>query len=597
MDLEHYYVYNNILYLINTKKEIINTNCKISDDKYNNSLIDCEYIKEKNILAAFDVLIYCGNDITKKELKYRYNRLMLYNEMEIINEDNNSIINFMIKKIYIPEVNFGKDMEYKSFYEICNFIYLTNKDNYPYDLDGLIIYTTDGDYRSPTYKWKPSEFNSIYFLIKLRDNNTYENSEEKEENIVVYLCSGITENEFKINKLEKPSYYNSIFKNIRNRWNFPMFFMPKNDPETFILNLDVINKNGTYYSKKNNISIKDNTIVEMSYDITNKTWIPLRLREDKKWPNGWKTAINVWNTIQKPLTINMIIGKEDIPIDYFRDNIGESLIDGQRKFHNFVKEYLYTGWGKNSKYLLELAGGRAGDLHKWINLNIGIGGLITLVDNDKSALIEGQRRLETLKLKGQKKKPDVEYILKDLTKDFYKTKKKVDLVSIQFGIMYFLKNEETFDNFFKNIDKNLKEGGYFIGTTLDGKKVSKFLKEQKIKNKESYSWFKENNDNLQTKIYEIERNYVNDILENYGQKINVYVETIGKHPEFLVNFDNMEKYMRNKGYKLIESEMFDSLLTKWNENLISKHRNIINLSNEEKEFGTMYRYFVFKRKR
>ena len=91
-------------------------------------------------------MIYCGNDITK-ELKYRYNRLMLYNEMEIINEDNNSIINFMIKKIYIPEVNFGKDMEYKSFYEICNFIYLTNKDNYPYDLDGLIIYTTDGDYR------------------------------------------------------------------------------------------------------------------------------------------------------------------------------------------------------------------------------------------------------------------------------------------------------------------------------------------------------------------------------------------------------------------------------------------------------------------
>ena len=115
---------------------------------------------------------------------------------------------------------------------------------------------------SPTYKWKPSEFNSIDFLIKLRDNNTYENSEEKEENIVVYLCSGITENEFKINKLEKPSYYNSIFKNIRNRWNFPMFFMPKNDPETFILNLDVINKNGTYYSKKNNIPIKDNTIVE-----------------------------------------------------------------------------------------------------------------------------------------------------------------------------------------------------------------------------------------------------------------------------------------------------------------------------------------------
>ena len=59
-------------------------------------------------------------------------------------------------------------------------------------------------------------------------------------------------------------------------------------------------------------------------------------------------------------------------------------------------------------------------------------------------------------------------------------------------------------------------------------------------------------------------------MENYGQKINVYVETIGKHPEFLVNFDNMEKHMRNKGYKLIESEMFDSLLTKWNENLISK---------------------------
>ena len=53
---------------------------------------------------------------------------------------------------------------------------------------------------------------------------------------------------------------------------------------------------------------------------------------DKKWPNGWKTAINVWNTIQKPLTINMIIGKEDIPIDYFRDNIGESLIDGQKNF-------------------------------------------------------------------------------------------------------------------------------------------------------------------------------------------------------------------------------------------------------------------------
>ena len=55
-----------------------------------------------------------------------------------------------------------------------------------------------------------------------------------------------------------------------------------------------------------------------------------------------------------------------------------------------------------------------------------------------------------------------------------------NVVSCQFAIHYFFENQETLYTFLQNVSENCREGGYFIGTSYDGRHIFNALKDKDI---------------------------------------------------------------------------------------------------------------------
>ena len=97
---------------------------------------------------------------------------------------------------------------------------------------------------------------------------------------------------------------------------------------------------------------------------------------------------------------------------------------------------------------------------------------------------------------------------------------KFDTVNCHFALHYFFKNDDTLQNLIKNLDENLKTGGIFIATCMDGEKINSLLNMYKIsKGKTLNAKYKSNT------IYKIKKNYKDvdsiDELSIVNQKIEV----------------------------------------------------------------------------
>lgn len=130
-------------------------------------------------------------------------------------------------------------------------------------------------------------------------------------------------------------------------------------------------------------------------------------------------------------------------------------------------------------------------------------------------------------------------------------KKKFDIISSQFSVHYYFKDEITLRGYLQNLSDNCEKGGYFIGTCYDGVKVFNELKENGII--EMFDYY--NN-----KVYSIDKNYeIDDFTyekdnkaKMFGQIINVYMSSIGLEvPEYLVNFDFFKDIMKEYRFKLV----------------------------------------------
>ena len=188
-----------------------------------------------------------------------------------------------------------------------------------------------------------------------------------------------------------------------------------------------------------------------------------------------------------------------------------------------------------------------------------------------------------------------------------------DLVSCQFAIHYFFKSMDTLDAFCYNVDKQLKTGGYFMGTCLDGHLVNKaFLKE-------STSMLKGiMNDKV---LWQIEKKYdgfetESTESENLGKQIDVYVESINKIiPEYLVDFELLKRKLSKYDIVLVDptTEKTISLRTKessgsfellWKTMIQAnkkgyKHwavsNSIENMNETMQKFSFLNRWFIFKK--
>jgi mRNA (guanine-N7-)-methyltransferase len=66
------------------------------------------------------------------------------------------------------------------------------------------------------------------------------------------------------------------------------------------------------------------------------------------------------------------------------------------------------------------------------------------------------------------------------TEDWIDEAGKYDVVTCMFAIHYFFVTEAALQQFFRNVAANLQDGGYFIGTVPDGRRVNECIKGGKI---------------------------------------------------------------------------------------------------------------------
>lgn len=237
-----------------------------------------------------------------------------------------------------------------------------------------------------------------------------------------------------------------------------------------------------------------------------------------------------------------------------------------KKFHNKIKRDLIKKYAKNNDIIIDLGCGKGGDMHKWINTNIKY---VKGYDINKEYLKEAEDRYE--KIKNQKNiNTEIIYKCIDLSKQIIDTEhENVNIITCNFALHYFFKNEETFNILKKSIKNNLKLNGYFIGTIFDGISVNNMI------NNYEFTQF--------DGLFKIEK--LNNNNKLFGNEIKVYlkdsiIDNISY--EYLIYFGKFISKMEDEGFILVDSKLF-SEIDEFN-----------NLKDHEQSYSSLNRYFVFK---
>lgn len=272
-------------------------------------------------------------------------------------------------------------------------------------------------------------------------------------------------------------------------------------------------------------------------------------------------------------------------------------------FHNRgIKNNLYaiaTSGDKDSmraRSILELACGKAGDLPRWgDNRYHTVVGVDIVKDNIENPREGSYARVIRMKMENEERnKPlfvpkNIAFVVGDCSKplstgeaalNIDKNSEKLlkylfgkskyftkpthtlpwdgklpalgfDLVSCQFAIHYFFENPDKIQGFLNNVSQNLKSGGRFITTFMDGDLVHEMLAENngivegKKENKTVWAIIKKYDEFTKVKTF---GKVVNVFLENTNQLIS----------EYLVKFDLLRKLAEDKGLTLLSSELFST---------------------------------------
>ena len=420
---------------------------------------------------------------------------------------------------------------------------------------------------------------------------------------------------------------------------------------------------------KNNV-IEDEMIVEFKYDASREKfwqWVPIKVRLDKtadyrgggrNYGNAYNVAQSVWNSIHNPITEEMITSGDNIPdlvADddiYYNKKESGTVTRALRDFHNlYVKRILILAAAKKGGTLIDMTVGKGGDFPKWIAAKQSfVFGIDLSRDNIENRLngacarflnyrkqfrtmpyalfVNGNSGLNiksTDAIFSDKGKEITRAVFGDGPKDEARLGKGVyrqygrgkdgfDVVSNQFAIHYFFKNAIDLNRFLRNVSECCKVGGYFIGTSYDGREVFRQLEGKSIGEGISIRTDDGN------KMWEIKKQYAakefNNDISSLGLKIDVYQESINKTiSEYLVNYDYLIRLMENYGFTLLQRDDtqaiglpasiggFDQLFYKMEADLKSKRIRSSNIGSadkltvHEKKISFLNKYFIFKKVR
>jgi SAM-dependent methyltransferase len=315
-------------------------------------------------------------------------------------------------------------------------------------------------------------------------------------------------------------------------------------------------------------------------------------------------------------------------------------------FHNIgVKKMLYEK-AKGGGQLLELACGKAGDLSRWREVGFSFVLGVDLVRNNIDAPADGSyarllkfRHSITITTNGQERTiyPNTVFVVGDVAKRIDNGEAAVDeesrhilnvvygdsrrqlaptdkylryivgranlrrggafdMVSCQFAVHYMWKDEATLRSFLKNVVSNLKVGGKFIATTMDGTEVHKLIGSGEVAEGRKED----------VVVWAIRKQY--DTYQDgqrFGKQVDIYLEMTHKViPEYLVHFETFVDVAKSMGLRLVESELFSRTYNNLYEQIspdVQKRsrldEDILALAQEDvqRRFSFINRWYVFEK--
>ena len=179
------------------------------------------------------------------------------------------------------------------------------------------------------------------------------------------------------------------------------------------------------------------------------------------------------------------------------------------------------------------------------------------------------------------------------------------LISCMFAIHYFFETEEKLDGFFHNVAHNLKTGGYFITTFMDGIRVHELLHNSNNKTPGVAEGRKIND---MIPVWAIIKRYAVFGENNYyGKPVDVFLENINKLiPEYLVHFPTLVEKAKKYNLEVEDTGMFgdtyNNILSKVDRTLPTSklshvEKAVLELENDQiqTQFSFLNRWVIFKK--
>ena len=444
----------------------------------------------------------------------------------------------LIRRKYFADVLGAKSWELYAYASVMYKKYTEDKEfNCPYNLDGLIFQPLEQEYVTSVrdskyldYKWKPPQKNSVDFFIQFERNKetgkimtVYDNSvDEYVSNKPYYICNLMVGQ--KIKDIEQPT----LFRQEEDLYLAYLFLI---DGAVRDLDGNILQDKTVvefYYNNDPNVEAKfrwvpirtrnDKTESVIRYrrkygnfvDIANKVWRsiinPILISDFEELAKGDTTYEKKMQNLRSKISHELIVSsaKENA---YFQ--VKTNLAKPMRAFHNWLKDLniittchpMYNNDKSNT--ILDIGCGRGADLMKfyfakaqsYVGVDIDNEGLVSAVDGaesrynqmrkthpnypksvfiqaDAGALLDVEHQTRAL---GGMSETNIrkinEYFPIDSTK-----KVKFDRVNCQFAMHYFLKSDDTWNNFKTNLNNNLKDSGYFMISVFDGGRIAELLK-------------------------------------------------------------------------------------------------------------------------